>query len=827
MTGPTNKLLAALRDHGYEPRPSGDGWTCRCPAHDDRNPSLCIDIGDNGGVVWHCQAGCDQSAVIAAVGLTFRDLMPEKAEHQNGHGKPKACTTTSAKPSQPSTPTRTWASDREAVGAMEARRGEKNVGWWPYHNSEGERIGVVVRWNHAPDPANPDAKPGKTVLPFSRQPDGRWACEKIPNPHPLYDLHLLAKAPKCATVYIVEGEKTCEAAKACGLLATTSAGGEGRAKGTDWTPLAGHPVVIVPDHDDAGEGYGADVARLALAAGAASVKIIQLWERWPDLPERGDLVDLLAHYGGDADRVRADVEMLADKAEQVMPEPVEADPVPVWRPFPTSTLPEPIRSFVAESAKSGGCDDSFVAVPLLAALAAAVGNSRVIELKHDWTEPCVLWCVTVGESGDGKSPGMDKAVANTMDRQKRAMAEYAAAKKQHDEDFANYERAAEAWKKSGASSPAPEKPVAPVCACYWTDDATTEAMAMLLQQSPRGVLMKRDELAGWFGSFDKYNGKGGGDVARWLEIHGARSIKVDRKTSAPLYVPRAAVSIAGGIQPGALRRVIGDQHKENGLLARLFMAFPPRKAEMWTEAVLSPVVAEKTRLVFDVIYALEADPDQYGDLVPRRVTLDATARAAWIKYFNRCASERVGLIGADAAAAAKLLGGAARLALVVHLVRVAAGDTRVRDPNVVDVESMVVGIALADWFKAEAKRIYAMFNESDEDREDRPLLDWIRRKGGVVTARELSRGPSQYKPPGMAEAALERLVSRGLGRWEPVAPNPNGGPHTRRLRLRSGGGDTGDGDTTPKTQADGGGFVTVTTVTGSAGGGDDWGKVPQ
>ncbi len=343
MTDPTNRLLAALCEHGHEPRPSGDGWTCRCPAHDDRNPSLSINVGDDGRVLLRCHRGCSIEEIVGSVGLTLADLFVPDPTRQNGRHKAKARSTTDAKPSKPTKPTRTWASAGEAVGAMEARRREKNVGWWAYHNREGERIGVVVRWNHAPDPANPDAKPGKTVLPFSRQPDGRWACEKIPNPHPLYDLHLLAKAPNGATIYFVEGEKTADAAKSCGLLATTSAGGSGRARATDYAPLAGHPVVVSVDHDEAGDDYGDEVAGRALAAGAASVRIIRPVDLWPDLPEGGDLVDLLAHYGGDVDRVRADVEMLADKAEQVMPDSIRAPKgeglrESNWTPIPITEL---------------------------------------------------------------------------------------------------------------------------------------------------------------------------------------------------------------------------------------------------------------------------------------------------------------------------------------------------------------------------------------------------------------------------------------------------------------------------------------------------------
>jgi hypothetical protein len=45
-------------------RRSGRTWLARCPAHDDREPSLAIRDGDDGHVLVHCHAGCDQKDVI-------------------------------------------------------------------------------------------------------------------------------------------------------------------------------------------------------------------------------------------------------------------------------------------------------------------------------------------------------------------------------------------------------------------------------------------------------------------------------------------------------------------------------------------------------------------------------------------------------------------------------------------------------------------------------------------------------------------------------------------------------------------------------------------
>ena len=54
-----------------------------------------------------------------------------------------------------------------------------------------------------------------------------------------------------------------------------------------------------------------------------------------------------------------------------------------------------------------------------------------------------------------------------------------------------------------------------------------EAIAPLLQANPRGLLLSRDELAGWIGSFDRYTGgKGSADAAHWLSMHNGEEIVV-------------------------------------------------------------------------------------------------------------------------------------------------------------------------------------------------------------------------------------------------------------------------------------------------------------
>lgn len=57
-------------------RPSGDGWTALCPAHEDKNPSLSI-TEKAERILLYCHAGCEAEAIVKAMGLALSDLFTE------------------------------------------------------------------------------------------------------------------------------------------------------------------------------------------------------------------------------------------------------------------------------------------------------------------------------------------------------------------------------------------------------------------------------------------------------------------------------------------------------------------------------------------------------------------------------------------------------------------------------------------------------------------------------------------------------------------------------------------------------------------------------
>ena len=243
----TERILEALREHGYEPKRSGNGWMCRCPGHPDRSQSFSIGTGEDGRALVNCFAGCETADVLAAIALEMRDLMPDTAT-KTGRRKRRNGVSGTGTVGKPPKNTTSYATAREAVAALERWHGKRSA-LWTYHGASGEPVGLIVRW---------DRPQGKDIRPVSRL-GSRWFIGAMPAPRPLYRLPELADAPR---VYITEGEKAADAARSVGLIATTSAHGSKSASKTDWTPLAGKECVLLPDNDDAGRRYADEVAAI-------------------------------------------------------------------------------------------------------------------------------------------------------------------------------------------------------------------------------------------------------------------------------------------------------------------------------------------------------------------------------------------------------------------------------------------------------------------------------------------------------------------------------------------------------------------------------------
>lgn len=82
------ELLSRLDAYGLKRGAGRNSWTCKCPAHDDRLPSLSITYEMDGRILLHCFAGCEVDNIVGAIGLSLSDLMPPKEERDSYKAPP-------------------------------------------------------------------------------------------------------------------------------------------------------------------------------------------------------------------------------------------------------------------------------------------------------------------------------------------------------------------------------------------------------------------------------------------------------------------------------------------------------------------------------------------------------------------------------------------------------------------------------------------------------------------------------------------------------------------------------------------------------------------
>jgi hypothetical protein len=211
MTAPIDVIL----DHFDAWRSSGPyAWIARCPAHDDRNPSLSIGIGDDGAVLLHCFAGCPVDEVLVGANLTFGDLASVKTP------RPRPRPTT-----------------------------------YDYHDEAGELLYTVVR---SYDPK------GFTQIPASGK-RGRGAMDGVRRV--LYRLpEVIAAVAQGRIIKVVEGEKDVDALFAQGEVATCNPGGAGKWRDEYSEFLRGATVLLIVDKDIKGRDHSRTVDRSLRAA---------------------------------------------------------------------------------------------------------------------------------------------------------------------------------------------------------------------------------------------------------------------------------------------------------------------------------------------------------------------------------------------------------------------------------------------------------------------------------------------------------------------------------------------------------------------------------
>jgi hypothetical protein len=236
-------------------------------------------------------------------------------------------------------------------------------------------------------------------------------------------------------------------------------------------------------------------------------------------------------------------------------------PFDFWSKFnpptlPRGLLPLVIGEFALEKSRLMGADPGGLAMAALTACAAAIPDKVKLKVRrHDsWLESTRLWTGLIGGPGEKKSPTIFQVMKHLKRRDYEMWRKYAREKKEW-EGLNKDER-------QGRDPPRQERLV--------VEDITMEAMQEVMRDSPNGLLCHRDELSGWFGSMDKYGGRGGAAADRgfWLQAYDGGSYGYNRIGRGSHMIENLSASLLGGIQPEPMR-AIADTMVDDGLIQRI------------------------------------------------------------------------------------------------------------------------------------------------------------------------------------------------------------------------------------------------------------------
>ncbi|WP_419816142.1 DUF3987 domain-containing protein [Glacieibacterium sp.] len=437
--------------------------------------------------------------------------------------------------------------------------------------------------------------------------------------------------------------------------------------------------------------------------------------------------------------------------------------------FPIGILPDRLHALGVDYADGAAAPFDYVALAMIGTVASAIGGSRKVQAYagHSWTEPSILWMGAVGDPSSGKSPAISAIIEPLRDIEQEYARDFEETLRRFetDEEYAKLER--NAWlaqlkdaKKEGHAAPtmpagavAPVKPQRPRLV---VQDSTPEAVAAVLVTNRR-LMSYRDELAGWFQSFDRY---APGGRTQWLESYGGRPYAIDRKNSdVPIVIPFNGVSVLGGIQPDKLSSVVlsGD---DDGLAARFCWSWPKpvpyRRPRNVADPILWPRVLRK--LVF-----LPFGRDEAGQDQPIVVPLEEEASVIFAEWRAVNASSANDAGSLFKSHVGKLPGIVLRLALALEFMDWALAVDQ-PEPDTVSAMSIIRARDFTDqYLKPMAMRVFGDACLPDRERDAATVARWLlRSRQRIVNLRDMRRA----RLPGLdlaepLQEAVEILVEGG------------------------------------------------------------------
>jgi hypothetical protein len=235
-------------------------------------------------------------------------------------------------------------------------------------------------------------------------------------------------------------------------------------------------------------------------------------------------------------------------------------------------------------------------------------------------------------------------------------------------------------------------------------------------------------------------------------------VTYDRKNlgGRPLIAPHPHLSIVGGIQPALLTDM---RPRDNGFMDRFLFAFPdPTPAPGYINFEAPQTHLDRWASIVRSLGGAHQSNDDTG----REVEFTTCGLHAWAEFLDGHAAEVNDPSFPDHLQGpwSKLRGYAGRLALILHLLRRAAGEEVGDD---VDEDSVRRAVRVVDYFKSHARKAHAALATDPRVRGAKKIVDWVRQSGlAEFSRRDAHRAlEGTFHRATDIDPAIELLVDKG------------------------------------------------------------------
>ncbi|SIO60229.1 DnaB-like helicase N terminal domain-containing protein [Singulisphaera sp. GP187] len=418
--------------------------------------------------------------------------------------------------------------------------------------------------------------------------------------------------------------------------------------------------------------------------------------------------------------------------------------------FPLEVFPKRLVELILPASETLSCSPDFLAVPCLTAAGAAIGATVALEIKKSWSERANLFTAIVGRPGAAKSPALAVATAPIVELQwelafdfllesdaksnkrKKAMK---LAKSKEERDAAQRKLKLEEDEENSRMTE------------INVSDTTCEAVSDLLANNPRGIIMVRDELAGWLNSLNQYKNGSGDDRDFYLSLWNGAPQKKNRVSQGPMpvHARRPFFAATGAITPSKLDRFTEDKngrYVDDGFLDRMLLSYPSEVRFKWSwDDVTGDAVSDWSK-AFRRLWNREMVVDDVMGGKAVHLPFDDAAKKAWESWITAHMNETYESDFPDHLVGpwSKFRTQCARLILILDQLRWAYDAKRGAKAGAVGVKSVESAIQLVDYFKAHFRRVVQIQAGNQDNPDARDVLDWAINRGSSRFSEREAKG---------------------------------------------------------------------------------------